>query len=402
MPVLSESHSGASRSPRRLDIDNLRNLAVFALILFHSARLFNNEAWHIKDASTYVWADWIIRIINEPHMPLFFLLAGVSTVFALRNRSMGAFAGERVLRLLIPLVLGSILLVSPQVYIERISPFSPMRYGQTNFDGSYFDFLPTFFNGVYPSGNFSWHHLWFLAYLFIYSIVFMVPVVLLMRNGGLEAIGRWLSRKYLYLILPTFVIWAAFVALHQAFPVNHGVVGDWWAHVHYGFVFLMGCVIAGSPALTAAVRDNRRVALVISAICVTIWLAGRLKLMPVPSGEIVDLRDAGYHCGEWFLMMTLVGYAHAGLNRWVPGLSAFTRYAMPFYVFHQTIIVALGYALFDWQDQPVLKYLLVCAASGVFSLVACLLADSNPVTRLIVGMKAARRPLARSTQPATA
>lgn len=57
----------------RLDIDNPRNLAVFALILFHTARLFNNEAWHFKDAQIVPWADWIVRVINEPHLPLFFL-----------------------------------------------------------------------------------------------------------------------------------------------------------------------------------------------------------------------------------------------------------------------------------------------------------------------------------------
>lgn len=55
---------------RRFDIDNLRNLAVLALLLFHSARLWDQQSWHIKEAQAFLWADAILRLMNPWHMPL--------------------------------------------------------------------------------------------------------------------------------------------------------------------------------------------------------------------------------------------------------------------------------------------------------------------------------------------
>jgi len=73
-----------------------------------------------------------------------------------------AFAFSRWL-LLVPLCIGIVLLVPPQVYAER------RLRGQ--FQGSFLAFFPHFFEGVYPHGNFSWHHLWFLGHLFLYSLL---------------------------------------------------------------------------------------------------------------------------------------------------------------------------------------------------------------------------------------
>ena len=51
----------APSAARRLDLDNLRNAAVLLLIVFHTARLFDGEAWHIKDAGHYWPADTVVR-----------------------------------------------------------------------------------------------------------------------------------------------------------------------------------------------------------------------------------------------------------------------------------------------------------------------------------------------------
>ena len=59
--------------------------------------------------------------------------------------------------------------VVPQVYVERISVGMPDRMSPRDFHGSYLDFYPHYFEGAYPSGNLSWHHLWFLAYLLVFS-----------------------------------------------------------------------------------------------------------------------------------------------------------------------------------------------------------------------------------------
>src|SRR5579864_7854592 len=100
---------------RQYYIDNLRNLAVLALILFHMARLFDSESWHMKNATIYLAADLVVASFYVFGMPLLFFLAGVSATYSLRKRRVRDFIGERASCLLVPLAAGSVLTVQPQV-----------------------------------------------------------------------------------------------------------------------------------------------------------------------------------------------------------------------------------------------------------------------------------------------
>ena len=57
------------------------------------------------------------------------------------------YVRERVTRVLIPLVPGTLLLVTPKVYLER------RPNGQ--FTGCLWSFYPRFFDGIYPRGDLS-------------------------------------------------------------------------------------------------------------------------------------------------------------------------------------------------------------------------------------------------------
>jgi fucose 4-O-acetylase-like acetyltransferase len=143
--------ASVTKSVRRHDLDWLRVFAVFILLFFHSARPFDEWGWHIKNETVSGFITNILQFINIWHMPLFFLLSGSAAWFALSLRPERSFAKERVKRLFIPLIFGMAVIVPPQVYIERLF--------RGQFDGSYFSFYLEAFNGSYPEGNLSWHHL---------------------------------------------------------------------------------------------------------------------------------------------------------------------------------------------------------------------------------------------------
>ena len=74
----------------------------------------------------------------------------------------GKFVKDKVLRLLVPLLVGDFTHASLQVYLERFT------HGQ--FSGSYFQFLPHYFKGFYEGGNpasgnfaLTGMHLWYLC-----------------------------------------------------------------------------------------------------------------------------------------------------------------------------------------------------------------------------------------------
>ena len=112
--------------------------------------------------------------------------------------------------MLLPLAFGMAVVVVPQVYVERISVGMPDRMSPRDFHGSYLDFYPHYFEGAYPSGNLSWHHLWFLAYLVVFSLAALPLFLYLRGDRGRHLPTRmasWLrpGRRIFLLALPLAV-----------------------------------------------------------------------------------------------------------------------------------------------------------------------------------------------------
>lgn len=386
---MAMSSSPASAPVRQHHLDNLRNLAVLALILFHSARLFDSEAWHMKDAGVYPAADLLIMAMGPWHMPLLFLLAGASAVLALERRSGGQFAGERFSRLFVPLGAGIILVVMIQVYLERISPMVPNRQSPTDFDGSLAEFVPAFFSSCcYEDGNFSWHHLWFLAYLFFYSLILIPVFVWLRRPGAARQFGAWLGEGFrpFLVIVPLGLIEAV---LRPMFPSTHALIDDWANHASFISIIVVGGLVAVSPALAAGIRRNAPWFLLGALLLTPVWLMQPALLEP-------DAFRAFMRAAlGWLWIGAMLGYAERLLAREIPGLTAFSRYALPFYIIHQAVIVALGWAMFGWSGMPFWKFAAIVVVSGAISYGLARLADLTPVSRFLLGMKAPARVKAR-------
>ena len=147
---------------RCYELDWLRVIAVLVLVFFHSSEIFSKGWFHIKNDETSLFFNSLSSFIYIWHMPLFFLVAGASTWFALEFRTGKIYVKERIYRLLVPLIFGILLLIPPQSYYENKQ--------KINFSGTFLEFYPHFFEGIYPEGNLHWGHLWFLFYLFVFSI----------------------------------------------------------------------------------------------------------------------------------------------------------------------------------------------------------------------------------------
>src|SRR6476660_5380811 len=128
---------------RRADLDWLRVSAFSLLILYHAGMAWSGWSWHLTSSDSIDWLREAMRFLNRWRMPLIFVVSGAAVTLALGARKPGAFVLDRLKRLLLPLVFGMIVLVPPQVYLERL------YRGQ--FTGSFLQWLPQMFNGVYPA-----------------------------------------------------------------------------------------------------------------------------------------------------------------------------------------------------------------------------------------------------------
>lgn len=343
---------------RKHELDWLRVIVFGLLILYHVGMFFVPWGWHIKNDTIYPWLRYPMLLLNQWRLPLLFLISGMGTYFALSTRSRRQFAGERLRRLLLPLIFGILVVVPPQVYFERLDK------GQ--FIGDYFTFWPRHaFTGVYPEGNFSWHHLWFLPYLLFYSLA-LIPLLFRLREKPGARLNLFFRRitaspwKLYLLVLPMYA-WEAL--LEPFFPITHAFWGDWFNLVNMGTFFVYGFLLLSSDGpFLETVRIHRRKFLAMG-------IAGFLVMLffwfGIEDSIVVHFTEAFFKVVNlWSWILAALGYASAYLNKPSPALSYANEAVYPFYILHQTIIIGLGYALMHSPMGLLPKFLIM--AVGTF------------------------------------
>ena len=150
---------------RRADLDWSRVIAFGFLIYVHAAVAFlPSSIPMIQNSEPSPALQVLVGFLHQFRLALLFLISGVGVCFALRRRSRAEFMRERAVRLLVPLVIRVLVVVPPMVFLEK-------RFIGT-FDGSFLDFYPALFTkGVYPHGHLSWHHYWFITYLYLFCLL---------------------------------------------------------------------------------------------------------------------------------------------------------------------------------------------------------------------------------------
>jgi hypothetical protein len=367
---------------RRYDIDSLRVIAFGLLIFYHTGMFFVPWEFHLKNPVTYEWLIYPMRFLNQWRLPLLFVISGMGTYFALTRRSGFQYAGERMKRLLIPLIAGMIFLIPPQVYFERLD--------KRQFSGSYFfDYWPgVAFNGVYPEGNISWHHLWFILYLFIFSTV-MIPVFLYLRKCPEAWIIRKIksaSRKYagLYIFIIPLFLWQIFLA--PRYPQTYGLINDWYNLINYCTFFLFGYLLVSlKDTFWTSVTQNRRKYLaggIVAFPLLMLWYAAG----DFPGKEHVSALGKVFNIWSWIL--ALIGYSAAYLNKPGRTLSYANEAVYPFFILHQTVLMGLCYYLKNADLGFFTKFsVLSIGTFGISWIVYEFGIRRYPLTRLLFGMK---------------
>ncbi|MDX1315166.1 MAG: acyltransferase family protein [Eudoraea sp.] len=337
---------------RRYDLDWARVMVFGLLILYHVGMFFVEWGWHVKNNELYPWLQWPMAFVNRWRLPILFVISGMGTFYALSFRSWGQFVWERNKRLGIPLIFGMLLIVPPQVYYERLA--------NAQFTGSLIEFFRTVaYSGIYPEGNFSWHHLWFLPYLLVYSVL-LAPLFIYLRRNPDNAFLMWMRKKLnnpysLFLfIIPLYLFEAL---LEPFFPVTHALVDDWFALTNFFFLFFYGFLLlcCGDVFWTALDKIKKKalgIGILSFAILIFIW--------QFEDGIIRHFVEAGIAVlNMWMWILVILGYAAKYRNKPSKWLAYANRAVYPFYILHQTITVAIGYYIKDMEWGFLPKFLIL-------------------------------------------
>lgn len=333
---------------RRHDLDWLRVLVFSLLIFYHVGMFFVPWGWHLKNSELYEWIELPMLFVNQWRLSILFVISGMGTCFAMAYRSRQEFIWERLKRLGLPLLFGIVFIVPPQVYVERLVDGSFQgNYGQFYFSDA--------FKGIYPSGNISWHHLWFLPYLLLFSIL-LSPTFLYFRNhpnaGFINWCEKMIQRPFgLYVfILPLYL---TELLLAPLFPVTHALIDDWFIFTNFLVLFFYGYLFIRLQApFWEAINRIKFSALLIGTVAFfLLWILWGLTENSLLRFVVAFVKVV--NCWSWIIV--LFGYSAKYLNRKSALLAYCNTAVYPFYIFHQTITIILGYFLrnkamsFGWK-----------------------------------------------------
>lgn len=346
---------------------------------------FSSWPWHVKDPQHSWLLDDMLDFLLRWRIALVFIVSGAALMLALQVRKPVAILKERCHRLLIPLAFGMLVIVPPQVYLERL------QRGQ--FKGSYLDFLPHLADGFYPAGNLSWHHLWFIPYVMVLSIAFVWLFAWMRSPEGrqrLEPLIRATVDHHLYWLL--FVpLSLAHLAIHLQGNDDHTVVTDVHGWIQFSTLMLLGGAAALWPEMLKAIQRERFVALGLGIVAYAIlrdyWISADVDPMTLPAANAVAYCGlSGINVLAWVMCAT--GFLTRWFDKPSPILTYATEAAMPVYVLHQTLIVFAVYQLGrePWQLPAKLVITLLFALFGSLALYE-LVIRRFALTRVLFGVK---------------
>jgi hypothetical protein len=362
-PLLEKTISQAPvnvGAERRVDLDWLRIGAFGLLILYHVGMLYVSWDFHVKSQHRIATLEPLMLVFNPWRLALLFLVSGAATRFMVRKYAPARLLTSRTARLLPPIVFGMLVVVPPQAYDQVVESIG---YGGSFLEfylSHYFTFGVTFCQPgpclLLP----TWNHLWFVAYLWVYTMLLGAALVVMPDLGrrAEQASARILSG--VVLVAPALLFALYRLLLSPRFPSTHGLMDDWYNHALYGTVFLFGFFFARADGVWSEIGRLRWPALLLAgAVFVSGLVLGFLyspgQLLPLPL-EIYAGIAYGFY--QWLSIIAVLGFAQRWLKRDSPARQYLTNAVFPYYIVHQTAIITIahqlkGYDLSAWCEASI-------------------------------------------------
>jgi glucan biosynthesis protein C len=384
-------------------LDWIRVMAILSVFFYHSDRFFDYRSYPIQNFTRSIISTIHREFFQIWLMPFFFIISGAAVLYSLQSQSTGAFIKKRTLRILVPFVFVGLFIISPpQIYLERL------MNGQ--FSGSFFQWFPNYFNGIYlfsPNGNFPFFgmHLWYLEYLFLYSLV-LLPLFInygTKKTSVLARLSIWFNHPVsLFLLCVPLAIIAVWTELNGFAPFR---MAGGWDQLSYFLFFALGYMIFSNLQIQDTVKTYSIVFLILSILLTLPYLIigfgsnspevsiiARHNLIqgetptqiPIAWLGVLALRSVL----AWCWSISFLGLGARFLNRNTRYIEYANEAVLPFYILHQTILLVIGYFVIHWRFNILTKYSIITIASFIVIMVVYeFFVRRIDVLRFLFGMK---------------
>ncbi len=378
---------------RRFDLDWLRMAAFALLILYHIGMVFVPWGFHIKTAVPIRALEPLMLFSNAWRLSLLFLISGIASRAMLARGSDG-FARSRSLRLLVPLLAGMALWVPPQAFVDVTTNFGYQQSFLTFWSRDYFRFDKAL--GVMVP---TWNHLWFIAYLWVYTLILaaLMRLPVNCRAAAQHGFDRLFAGHRLF-VVPVLFYFGVRMALAERFPETHALTDDWCMHLIYGAAFGFGVGIGPTNSLWTGIARIWKPAAIAG---VAGWLV--VAAINIADTDTSGLALAGARLARaiqaWGMIIGLLGFAQAHWQRDHPLRATLSEAVFPAYIAHQTVLILVMFWIkpLGWPPLAEFACLLVTTAAGCWLFYVC--GCRTGALRPLFGLASRRRPAQRLPVP---
>lgn len=351
---------------RKHYIDNLRWFFIILLVPYHTVQAFNawGEPNYIFITPNTLLSSFIV-FFSPFMMPLLFLLAGMSTKFALNKRSYKEYIVERAKRLLIPLVFGTLVFMPVMCYLAD-------KYN-CGYQGSFFSHYRIFFTKITDligaDGGFSIGQFWFLLYLFVISLLAL----------GIIAIQKKCVKKHIELPLGVIVL------LGLPLPLINDLLSiGGKGLVVFLYFFMLGYYVFSNDKIIEKIAKWKYLFLVIGLIAdiADIYLFLWSKT-PYPA-----LNDAMKYITEWCMILALLGLGKDKFDTHNKVTDHLSRISFLFFSVHFLVVVVTQYLTATMlKTNTAVLFILQVSISFVCTFLLCEICVRVPALCFLLGVK---------------
>jgi surface polysaccharide O-acyltransferase-like enzyme len=335
-------------------IDNLRWVTVLLVLLYHVIYFYNNKGVFggiggFGDGPQY--QDVVMYILYPWFMPLLFLLAGISSRYALERHSGREWFKARTRKLLVPATIGLF------VFHWMVGYFNTAVAARTGtFDGvpGIAKYAIMAVSGIGP--------LWFIQDLWLFSLLLLVIRKLDPKNRFHEWCGKL---NIFWIILMGVLFWVGEQLLIQnPRPESADGLYNLYKPLFYLIPFLMGYFVFSHDDVQERVGKAWIPLLACAAVAGIVLLTttfGQDNTSPKYLGSPLNCIYG------WLACLAMMGWFKTRFDRTSAFAGYMTRSSFGIYVVHYLVVASLGYMMKQYtQLPPVAMYLILAVA--VFTL----------------------------------
>lgn len=351
---------------RKHFIDNLRILCILLLFPFHTCMIFNSfgDPFYVFSAPVKAFSEFIV-IVYPWWMTLLFTIAGISSAYALKKKSIKEYTKERVSKLLIPFMFGMVIIIPVQSYIADVF--------HNGYIGGYFKHYIVFFTKLTDlsgyDGGLTPGHTWFMLYLFVISMI-SLPIMLWYNKRDKKING---SKITIPMLLPMFIF---ILLMTPIIELGGKSVGEALA------CFLLGFFLLSIDEVQDKLVKHR---ILLGASWIVLMIIRNLMyLNDIDNGLIWDIEQ---RILTWIGILAILGLGKRNLNFKNKFTQYFAPAAFPIYFFHQSVLVIVGFYVLKLTNIIFLQYVLILIMSFTLTILCYEIFRRFSVTCFMFGIK---------------